>query len=263
MVALDIDGTIMNSRFEISERVQNTIKKALKAGIYVVLATGRMYSATVPIASGLGITTPLITYQGSMVREFRNSDEILLHHVVSAELSKRLISELRKFNAQINIYLDDELFVEDESHILVEYARRRHIVYHKVESFDKVVGLKPTKILAIENNPQKATEMRDYLRGVFPQDLYITKSTPYYCEIVNSKASKGKAIHFLADRWGIKGDEIMAIGDQDNDKEMLSAAGLSVAMGNGDDGLKKLANYVTDTVDNDGAALAIEKFILE
>ena len=262
LIALDIDGTIMDGRFIISDRVKKAVKCAVDAGIYVVLATGRMYSATVPIADELGIKTPLITYQGGMVKEFFNSSEVLLHYTISPDLSQKIIKELRNYNAQINVYLDDELFVENESDILVEYSQKRHIIYHKIKSFDKVSELNPTKILCIGENSACTTEIKDYLKGKYSDNLYITKSTPLFCEIVNNKASKGKAILFLAEKWGIKTSQIMAIGDQDNDSEMLKVAGLSVAMGNADSGLKEIAKYVTDTVDNNGAALAIEKFAL-
>lgn len=263
LVALDIDGTIMNSQFHISDAVKKSIKRVMDSGVYVVLATGRMYSATVPIASGLGITTPLITYQGSMVREFYESDDILLHYTLPSDLAHNTIDDLRKFNSQINVYLDDELFVENESEILVEYAQKRHILYHKVNAFNKIIDLKATKILAIEKDPEKANEVKSYLQKKYQGKLNITKSMPKYCEIVNNEASKGNAVLFLAKMWNIKQSEILAVGDQDNDKDMLEVAGISVAMGNSPNGLKDFADYVTDTVDNDGAALAIEKFVLE
>ncbi|OGI21100.1 MAG: hypothetical protein A2287_08815 [Candidatus Melainabacteria bacterium RIFOXYA12_FULL_32_12] len=263
LIALDIDGTIMDSKFHISDRVKTSILKAIDSNIYVVLATGRMYSAAVPIAAGLGIKTPLVTYQGSMVREFYNSDEILMHYTISPEHSKVIIKELRELNLQVNVYLDDELFVEEETDILKEYAARRHIIYHKVDSFDKVADLSPTKILAIDDTPEKTTEVRDYLRNKYSDILNISKSTPLYCEVVNNQASKGRSILFLAEKWGIKRSQIMAIGDQDNDKDMLEIAGLPIAMGNADEGLKKVSKLVTDTVENDGAALAIEKYALE
>lgn len=263
LIAIDIDGTIMNKEFQINDRVKDAITRAINSGIYVILATGRMYSATVPIAANLGIKTPLITYQGSMVREFYDSDDILMHYTLSPEHSKMVLNDLRKFDLQINVYLDDEMFIEKETDILKEYAARRHITYHKVDSFDKVADLTPTKILVMDSTPEKATEIRDYLRNKYSDILNISKSTSLYCEVVNNQASKGHAVLFLAEKWGIKQSEIMVIGDQDNDMDMLQVAGLPVAMGNAEEGLKKIAKYVTDTVDNDGVALAIEKFVLE
>ena len=152
--------------------------------------------------------------------------------------------------------------MEDESHILVEYAKKRHIIYHKIDNFEKVLELNPTKILCIGEDSSGTTTIKDYLKNKYSKNLYITKSTPLYCEIVNNCASKGKAILFLAKKWKINRSQIMVIGDQDNDSEMLKVAGLPVAMGNSTAGLKEIAKYITDTVDNDGAAIAIEKFAL-
>jgi Cof subfamily protein (haloacid dehalogenase superfamily) len=261
LIALDIDGTIMNKEFNVSDRVRQAISRAINNDVHVVLATGRMYSATVPIASDLGIKTPLICYQGALVREYYNSDKVYIHKVIEPYLSSKIIEELRALDIQINVYLDDELFIEDESNLLKEYSVKRHIIYHKIDSFDKISNLKPTKILALDDNSDKVTDVRDYLRKKYSEHLYITKSTPYYCEIANKEISKGKAVLHLAEKWNIKQDEIMVIGDQDNDREMLEVAGVSIAMGNAADGLKDIADFVTDTVDNDGAAIAIEKFV--
>lgn len=263
LIALDIDGTIMNKQFQISDKTKTVILKAINSGIYVVLATGRMYSATVPIAQDLGIKTPLITYQGSLIKEFYSSDKVLLNYNISTHHSKNIIDELRKFDAQINVYMNDELYVEKESDILTEYAQKRYIKYHKVNSFDDIQNLNPVKILAINNTSSKTTEMKNHLEKKYCEALNIVKSTHLYCEIINNLASKGNALLHLAKMWGIKQSEIMAIGDQDNDKDMLATAGFPVAMENGDECLKQLAKYITCTVDNDGAAKAIEKFALE
>ena len=91
-------------------------------------------------------------------------------------------------------------------------------------------------------------------------ELYIVKSTPYFCEISNSEAKKSCAVEFLQNYWGLKKDEILCIGDQNNDIELLKVGGIAVAMGNATDELKSVANYVTDTIDNDGFVKAIEKF---
>ncbi len=260
LIALDIDGTIMNKDYLISDRVKTTIKKAINNGIKVVLATGRMYSATVPIAHELGIKEPLVIYQGSLIQEYYNTNDILLHHTIEPTIAQNVIKKLREFNCQINVYLDDELFVEDENAVLKEYAVKRHIVYHKISSFDSVLDLKPTKIIAIDDDTTKIDEIRDETQKDFKNSLYITKSTPIYCEFVNNQASKGNALLFLAKKWNIRESEIMAIGDQDNDKEMLDIAQIGVAMGNSPPKLKELADFITDTVDEDGAAKAIENF---
>ena len=91
-------------------------------------------------------------------------------------------------------------------------------------------------------------------------ELYTVKSTPYFCEITNNEAKKSCAVKFLSNLWGIKKEEILAIGDQNNDIELLKSGGIAVAMGNGTPELKSCADFVTDTIENDGFAKAVEKF---
>ena len=90
--------------------------------------------------------------------------------------------------------------------------------------------------------------------------MYIIRSTPYFCEVSNPQASKAAALCFLRDYWGFKPDEVLAIGDQDNDIDMIEAAGVGVAMGNGTEKLKASADFITKHIDDDGFYYAMEKF---
>ncbi len=263
LLALDIDGTIMDKNFNISERVKSAIKQTASKGIHVIIATGRMYSATVPIAMDLGLTTPLIVYQGSLIQEFYKSDRVFLHHTLPHDLSMQVVKDLREYGVQINAYLDDKLYAENISPILAEeYALKRNIPVHKVDSFDNLENFEPTKILGLDHDINLIDKVKNELKQKYKGIINITKSTPNFCEFVNNKCSKANSLLFLAEKLGIDKSQIMAIGDQDNDREMLEISGIGVAMGNGDKELKKIADYITDTVDNDGAAHAIEKFIL-
>ncbi|OGI01123.1 MAG: hypothetical protein A2Y25_10015 [Candidatus Melainabacteria bacterium GWF2_37_15] len=262
LIALDIDGTIMNKNYRISNRIKHAVEKAIKKGVYVLVATGRMYSATVPIGLELGLKTPLVVYQGSMVREFYKSDDILLHHMINSELSYQLVEDLRKENIQINVYCDDKLYTESDSPMLQEYVTRRKIPFQELESFGDIKNFLPTKIMAMDPDITKVDAIKQKLQEKYSDKLNITKSTDYFLEFVDIKCSKAGAILFLAERWGIQQHEIMAVGDQDNDRGMIEIAGFGIAMGNSHNDLKQAADYVTDTVDNDGAALAIEKFVL-
>jgi len=262
LIALDIDGTIMDKNFRISDRVKSAIKTAIAQGIYVVVATGRMYSATIPIAKELGLVTPLITYQGGLVREFFNSDETLIHHALPYSTSMEVIDDLRKIGVQINIYLNDELFAEKETPMLKQYSEKRAINYNTVKSFEELGEFSSTKILAMDADEALIDKIRKDFDEKFGDRLNICKSTANFCEFVDKKCSKATAIEFLAKKWGFSKENIMAVGDMENDMEMLEAAGFGVAMKNGDKELQKIADYITDTVDNDGAAMAIEKFAL-
>lgn len=263
LIALDIDGTIMDKNFNISSEVKKTIQKALAKGIYVLIATGRMYSATVPIAKHLELNTPLIVYQGSLVQEFYRSDKILMHHTLSTDLSLQVVKDLRAYGIQINAYMDDKLIAENISPILDEYASKRDTRVYEVDSFENIDNFMPTKLLGLDYDTELIDKVKTELKAKYNGIINITKSTPNFCEFVNNKCSKAKSILFLAQKWGINRSQIMAIGDQDNDREMLEVAEIGVAMANGDKELQNIADYVTYSVDDNGAAHAIEKFCLK
>lgn len=263
MLVLDIDGTIYRKDFTASNRVKQTLQKLVHQGIKVVLATGRMYAATVSIAKELGLNTPIISYQGGLIKEFQNSDETLFKCTLCPEHVKKVIEILKEKKIHFNIYMNDILIVENDSETIRRYTDERKIEYKVVDSFNEVELRDINKILVIDYDTKKIENITNELNEIFKGELYIVRSTPTFCEIANKDATKGNAVRYLAEKWGIKKQEIMACGDQDNDIEMLLAAGVKVAMGNATENLKKIADFVTDTVENDGVCTAVEKFIKE
>lgn len=258
MVATDIDGTIVKWDTGFSENVKKCIKRLNKQGIRVVLVTGRMHCATTPIALELRLTTPIVSYQGGLIKDF--SGKTLYQHNLSDDHAKKIINWARKKDIHINLYLDDNLYVEKDNDFIKRYTDGKFITYN-VCSFDDLEIRNVNKILAIDyNNAQKVTGWVEELHEKYPE-LYVVKSTPYFCEIGSADAKKSNGVQYLAKEWGIQKEEILAIGDQDNDIELLKAGGIAVAMGNATPQLKACADYITDTVENDGFVKAIEKFV--
>lgn len=258
MIATDIDGTILKWSFQFSPAVKQCIKDLDKSGIKVVLVTGRMHSATVNVARELGLHTPIVSYQGGLIKD--ESGKTLYQKDLSVNHAKEIIKWGRKNNIHLNLYLDDKLYVEEDNEIVKDYTDGRFIDY-TVCPFDSLNIENVNKILAIDlHDAEKVTGWVNELSEKFP-DLYIVKSTPYFCEIGCKDAKKSSGVKFLADMWGIKKEEILTIGDQNNDIELLKAGGIAVAMGNATDELKQYADYITDTVENDGFVKAVEKFV--
>ena len=259
MIATDVDGTLLRWSFDFSPATKQCIKKLKQNGIKVVLVTGRMHCAALGIAQELGIDTPIVSYQGGMIKEFSKCDDVLFRSDMDAEKAVEIIDWARDNDVHINLYMDDVLYVEEDSVTIRKYTDARFIDYH-VCKFDKLKIKNVNKILAIDfQNPERVTGWVNDLTRLYP-DLYIIKSTPYFCEIASKEATKGNAVDFLREKWGLKKEEILALGDQDNDIELLKAAGTAVAMGNASDELKAVADYITDTVENDGWVKAVEKF---
>ena len=258
MIATDIDGTILKWGLDFTPELRNCVKNLSANGIKVVLVTGRMHVAAIPVARELGLKTPIISYQGGLIKDING--KTLYQNTLSPKYAKEIITWARKNNIHINLYLDDKLYVEQDNDIVKYYTDGKFIDY-TVCSFDNLKIENVNKILAIDlDDPKKVTSWVDELKQKYP-DLYIVKSTPYFCEIGSGNAKKSLGVQFLCDMWGIKKEELLTIGDQNNDIDLIQAGGIGVAMGNGSDELKACADYVTDTVENDGFVKAVEKFV--
>ena len=258
LVVTDIDGTIYSPQCGITNAVKECIQNLVNNGIYVAIATGRSFSSTKNVADEIGVKCPLICYQGGLINTY--DGELIDVKYLDEAPAREIVKELRKRNIHMNVYIEDVLFVENDNDIIKEYVGDKNVHYFKTESFDTLDFKKLNKILVIDHNTQLIEDLIKELQVKYPQ-LYIVKSQPIFCEIANKQATKGNAIKFLANKLGFTEKEVLAIGDQNNDIEMVVTAGVGVAMGNGTPEIKAKADYITDTVLNDGFVKAIDKFV--
>ena len=261
LVATDIDGTILKHDFKFNPEVKSCIKKLQKNGIKVVLVTGRMFEATKSIADELGLTTPVVSYQGGLIKETQNQKNILYERYLAKGYAEQIIKWGKENNVHLNLYSDDKLYSETDCEIIKRYSEERYTTY-QVKPFCEISLERVNKILAIDfNDANRVDSWVKPMQEKFPE-IYIVKSTPYFCEFSHKEAKKSCAVEFLQSYWNLDKSEILTIGDQDNDIELLKAGGIKVALGNGTIGLKEIADYITDSVENDGFVKAIEKFVL-
>lgn len=256
LIATDIDGTILTPEKDFTQAVKDCIRELSKSGIKVVLVTGRMHTAARLIADELKLDTPIVSYQGGLIKQ---GDKTLYEQYLTSEQAENIIKWGRSEGVHLNFYNDDILYAEKDCPEIRRYCDNRHTTY-RIKNFDEIQKDKVNKLLAIDyNNPQKIDKFEKELPSVFT-DLYIVKSTPYFLEFSNRLASKYCAVKFLQKYWNFKDEEILTIGDQNNDIALLQAGGIKIAMGNATDELKSVANYITDTVQNDGFVKAVEKY---
>jgi len=256
LVATDIDGTIFIPEKEFTQGVKDCINRLSRVGVKVVLVTGRMNAAASKIAKDLNLNTPVVSYQGGLVVE---NGEKLYERYLTEEQTERILIWAKKENIHINLYNDDVLYSESECYEVQRYCKNLH-TEHTIKKFSEITKDKINKLLAIDySNPDRITKYEKELQDIFP-DLYIVKSTPYFLEFSNPEASKKCAVEFLQNYWGLKKEEILTIGDQNNDIALLQAGGIKVAMGNATDELKEIADYITDAVYEDGFVKAMERF---
>lgn len=263
LIAIDMDGTLLNNHLEISPRVVQAINEVIKRGVKVTLCTGRMFASASQYADKLRINVPLITYNGALVKNSQTK-EILYRRIVPLEEAFRVISKCREFGFQLNIYVDDKLFVEKDTERARGYAERVNVPLNVAGDFIeflKEIGNGPIKMLAI-GEEEELNLLRDQLKAE-GADLYITRSRYHFLEFLNKEATKGLGLKAVADTLGINKDNIMAIGDNENDLEMFKYARTAVVMKNARDDIKACADYVTETCnDDDGVAEILEKLVL-
>ncbi|MBT2570055.1 Cof-type HAD-IIB family hydrolase [Planococcus sp. ISL-110] len=261
MIAIDLDGTLFTDELTISPNTVTAIQKAIEMGTVVTIATGRMFSSAQLIAQQLGIHAPLITYQGAMIKSAGKADA-MYERSVSPGIAEKLIGIAREKNIHLQVYQDDILYGAEETEKLVVYAEAVQVPY-AIEP--DLIGLAQkgfTKLLFIDE-PDVLDLLQKELQSLFGESAYIEKSKKNYLEVTHPEANKGSALLFLANMLGINRSEIIGIGDNHNDFELLKAAGFGIAMGNAVQAVKDIADYTTLTNNDEGVLHAFDKFILE
>ncbi len=256
LIATDIDGTILIPEGNFTEGVKKCISGLCAKGIKVVLVTGRMNAAASEIAKDLGLDTPVVSYQGGLIK---HNGKTLYEKCLTKEQADKVIEWAENVNIHLNLYNDDILYSEKECYEVERYCNNLHTQY-EIKNFCDVDKTKVNKLLAIDyNHPEKIDKLERELPKIFPE-LYIVKSTPYFLEFSNKEASKYCAVKFLQNYWNIAEEETLTIGDQNNDIALLKAGGIRIAMGNATDELKAIATDTTDTVFNDGFVEAMKVY---
>jgi hypothetical protein len=267
LLVLDIDGTIAGQSNDIREPVKQAIRSAQAKGIQVAIATGRMYCSALRFHREVGSTLPLLAYQGAWIQD-PATQQIHQHLPVSRTTAERLLdyfeTDALRSLLSVHFYINDQLYVREVTPETELYAKRADIQPIAVGDLRKVLTSETTKVLALSDDTAIIEQLLGSLRKQYtPAELYLTKSVATFFEATNPAANKGTAVRYLAeDMLGLKAQNVMAIGDNFNDVEMLEYAGLGVAMGNAPADVQAIAQCVAPGVEQDGAAAAIEAFVL-
>lgn len=256
----DIDGTIMNYDSSYTPKMANLIEKIKTSEAKLVLATGRMFMGANYVAEKFNLNTPVICYQGAVVR---TKDKILWQKTIKNELATEIIKYLKEKNIHTHVYNDDKLYIEDDNkRIMNEYCDNRGTTYIVVDNFSQLKLNGVPKILGVIEDKNLMQKVKKELSEKYKGILTIVQSSPIYLEINDIEASKGKALDFLKEYWNLSNDEIIASGDQDNDIELLEHAGHRVCVGNNSQKLKDIAQYHCKNVNSDELVNVIERLVL-
>lgn len=261
MFVTDLDGTVLGPDLKLSRRTIEAFAALQARGCRPVIATGRMLGAAQPFAAALGLTTPLITYNGAWVRCLETHTD-LLHQAIPADTVAEVLEALEASGLHVNLYQEDRVFMRSRTPEGDAYVAHARVAPVYCGSWEELGPCESTKILAIGPEARVVSVMAD-LQERFAGRLWLTQSMPTFLEIAHPSVNKGAAVAHLAARWGLEASEVAAVGDGLNDVEMISWAGLGVAMGNAHPELKRQADRVTGPVDAEGVASLIEDLIAE
>lgn len=282
LLALDLDGTLLNSRGELTERNRHTIALARERGVRVAVVTGRRFRDARPLALELGLDAPVISHNGALTKHARTLETVaaLLLPVEEAQAVLK-IARVQRADAMVSddpdgmgVLVFDH--ISEDNPALAKYiAWSRRVVgddaaraVRRVPSIEDYLDHAPVHI-GFSGTCAAMRHLSESLQGKLSDSVKVL-STMYprqdfaLLDVLHPGASKGLGVAAAAAELGVAREEVMAVGDNLNDLEMLHYAGTSVLMGNAEASLRDIADFhITATNDEDGVAVAIEEFILQ
>jgi Cof subfamily protein (haloacid dehalogenase superfamily) len=227
LVALDLDGTILDMKLNLDPRDVEALGRIVRAGITVVACTGRPFPGALPWAERLGLDGPIICYQGAEIRLHDGSK--ILDHGVKHELAMEVISFARERDLHVQAYRDDLLIVERDRPEAHEYANHAGMKINVVGDLDTAMGPTTPKLVIVAT-AEKLEALLPEVRERWKGRLNIATSIPTYLEFTSVESDKASALAFLCERLGIPRERSVAVGDGRNDASMIAWAGLGVAV---------------------------------
>ena len=263
LIALDMDGTLLNEEKKISKENMIAIKKAKEKGVKVVLATGRPIKGVENYLSELDLISDedyCITYNGSLVVN-TGTNELLTQVLLKSKDVHYLYDLSKKLDIDIHALttsgcITPKLSEYTELEIKMNNIPFEEIDFNKIEDDTEIV-----KVMFVGEEKRLSAVIEKLPKEVY-EKYNVVRSAPYFLEFLDKNVSKGTGVKSLAEKLDINRNEIICVGDAGNDIDMIKYAGLGVAMENAFPEVKKAANYVTYSNEENGVALVLIRFIL-
>lgn len=264
LIALDMDGTLLNSDKIITEKTKSALIAAKEKGVKVVLASGRPIDGLRRYLKELDLVDTdeyVLSYNGCLVQETKG--DAIIHEVGLKGEDLHYIYDLStKLGVNIHAFSSKDGLITPKTSKYTKIEASMNGIDIKIVDFKKIDKDETIIKIMLIDEP----DILDLAISKLPKEAYerynIVKSTPHFLEVINKEGNKGAGLKALAKHLNITKEEIIAVGDAGNDLEMIEYAGLGVAMENATDEVKKSANYMTSSNNEDGIAQVIEKFIV-
>ena len=262
LIALDVDGTLVNSKKELTARVRQSLLRAQSMGANLAIITGRVpcstfkYAELLDMARGGGY---VVGFNGAKIVLCSEPDNVLFEQEFPAEYIKPVCDVLKGRQFSITTYDPDNRMINGNvlTNHVIENSKMLNIPYNFVDNFADYITFSIDKLLIL-GDEEDISKLEIELVEKFGGDLSIFRSARTMIELASPKVNKGNALKWLCEKLNIKQSECVAFGDSENDISMIKYAGLGVAMGNALDSVKACADMVTATNNQDGVAEVIE-----
>ncbi len=261
LIALDLDGTLLNSALKLSDTNAAALRRALDRGLHIVFATSRWFGLAKRTADRVGITTPLICSNGALIKSPADGRETL-HLYLDQEVASVVTALGDDRGWEMFTTIGDATYMRMRPGVIPERLPAGLRIAERQS--DRIVEGQPTAVLVFGNDAVEETSRR--LLPAYDSrarfSLNRPLNTPHYLVVTHSDADKGRALEMVCQHLGIAPGETMAMGDSESDLSMLQLAGLSVAMGNAAEEVKAAVPQVAPSNDEDGVAWALERYAL-
>jgi Cof subfamily protein (haloacid dehalogenase superfamily) len=260
LVALDLDGTVVDSALRVTPRAIATIERAREYGVTTTIVTGRMFRAARPFAGHLGIEGPIICYQGAGIFE-ASSGRILRYTPLASAIALRVVAFAKARELHVQLYADDAFYVEKISRFSELYAYVSGVSPNVVPSLEERFAHCDSGKAVIVTDVEKAEALSEELRTLLGAEAYVTRSNPEFVEVLPAGVDKGDALRYVARLLEVDIGATLAVGDSWNDIPLLRAAAFGVAMGSAPPAVKAAADAVVGDVAHDGVSEAYDRYV--
>ncbi len=265
IIALDVDGTLTNSEKRITERTLKALVEAEKQGKKIILASGRHQFGLKGIAEQLELSKYggyIMAFNGGKIFDAKTGDLISATYYPRNYI-KPIIDEISQSNITAITYEGDTIITNDKVNEYTDIeAKILGMKSKKVDNFTDYITFDINKILLV-GDPALLDGYKQRLIEKYKGYVDVFKSCPFFLEVMPFGINKGACLSKLLTQIGYSRDQLIACGDSYNDMTMIGYAGLGVCMENGEPDVKKIANVIADTNDNDGIAKIVEKYMLK
>ena len=265
LIALDVDGTIRTVGSPIAERTQRAVKAVREAGAIVTLATGRAFGSAASNCEALGIDVPIATSQGAYIAN-PVSREVLRHCPLTKEMALATLDALEGRTAPVGLqvvgYFPGGIYVDRMSEWAESYGKRTEIAVELVGDFREVAGLGVTRFVVVGDDSE-VEKLERSLKPRLSEKVLVTRSLPYFCEILHPKGGKDDGLAWMCDHFGIRQCETIAFGNGYNDIQMLEWAGLGIAVGDAVPEALAAADRIAPPFMEHGVAQLLEELLSE